>query len=139
MALMVRLCRVRALPLDPARNESPPDILMAIRILIWSRRSGAAAWSVALGKFDSDTNLDMAVVNYSANTVTVFTGNGDGTFQVRSNYQVGVQPYHIATGDFNGDGNLDLAVPNLNSDNISILLGNGDGSFHSAVNYPVGD
>jgi hypothetical protein len=62
----------------------------------------------------------------------VLLGNGDGTFQAKSDYAVGSLPSFVSVGDFNGDGYADLATANF-SGTVSILLGNGDGSFQVPV------
>src|SRR6266851_6960497 len=94
--------------------------------------------SVAVGDFNGDGFLDLAVVNANSDDASVLLGNGDGTFQPATNFQVGADPYSVAVGDFNGDGFLDLVVANFSSNNISVLLGNGNGTFQLAVNYGVG-
>jgi hypothetical protein len=94
--------------------------------------------SVAVGDFNGDGKLDLAVANSASNNVSVLLGNGDGTFQAAVNYAVGTNPASVAVGDLNGDGKLDLAVANIGSNNVSVLLGNGDGTFKAAVNYAVG-
>jgi hypothetical protein len=79
-------------------------------------------------------------------TVSVFLGNGDGTFQPEVQYATGNYPYGMVTGDFNDDGKLDLAVSNADCvyfgpaclGTVSLLLGNGDGTFQPPINYPVG-
>src|SRR5258708_4597907 len=91
-----------------------------------------------VGAFNGDGKLDLAVANASSNNVSIFLGNGDGTFQTVVNYPVGSAPVSVAVGDFNGDGNLDLAVANFSSNNVSILLGNGNGTFQAATNYAAG-
>lgn len=55
---------------------------------------------------------DPAVVSEFARNLSVFLGNGGGTFQARMNYPVGTSPYSVAVGDFNGDRAMDLAVAN---------------------------
>jgi hypothetical protein len=100
--------------------------------------TGTTPVAEAVGDFNGDGNLDLAVVNQGSNTVSVLLGNGDGTFQAAVNYTVGNSPDAIAVGDFNGDGKLDLAVANRNSNTVSILLGNGDGTFQTAISVPVG-
>ena len=72
------------------------------------------------------------------NDVSVLLGNGDGTFQTRSTYAVGIAPAAIVTGDFTGDGRTDLAVANYDSNDVSVLLGNGDGTFQPRSTYAVG-
>ncbi len=85
--------------------------------------------SVAVGDFNGDGKLDLAVTNRSSNCVSILLGNGDGTFQTQVPYPTQTSPDSVAIGDFNGDGKLDLAVANGGSMTVSILLGNGDGTF----------
>jgi hypothetical protein len=104
--------------------------------------------SIAAADFNHDGKLDLVATgtngNFGSNDlagVSVFLGNGDGTFPstpaVYSSSANGAN--RVGLGDFNGDGNLDLAVANQCADNscangaLSILLGNGDGTFQSAI------
>jgi hypothetical protein len=111
---------------------------------------GTSPLSIAVGDFNGDGKLDLAVVNYCetpgaaytnfvGNNVTILLGNGDGTFTPApgSPVAVGNCPYGVAVADFNGDGKLDLAVANSNDNTVSILLGNGDGTFTPAPGSPV--
>jgi hypothetical protein len=92
---------------------------------------------VAVGDFNRDGHLDLAVADKSSGNVLVFLGNGDGTFQAAQGYAVGAGPQSIAVGDLNRDGNPDLAVANMDG-TVSVLLGNGDGTFKPMVNYAAG-
>jgi hypothetical protein len=95
--------------------------------------------SVAVGNFSGSSILDVAVTSYDAGTVSVLSGNGDGTFQAARTYSVGANPVSVAVGDFNGDGILDLAVANVGDNTVSVLPGNGDGSFQPLpVRYIAG-
>ncbi|PYL01629.1 MAG: hypothetical protein DME19_01020 [Verrucomicrobia bacterium] len=108
--------------------------------------AGKGAWSLAVGDFNGDSKLDLAVANHGCSncspafsgSFSVLLGNGDGTFQSRLNYDAGKDPVSVAVGDFNGDGKPDLAVVNSGSTNLAVLLGKGDGTFQSAVNYDTG-
>lgn len=104
--------------------------------------------AVALGDFRNKGILDVAVVNSTADNVSILESNGDGTFQnlvagplppapsapygAQSllTYAVGHNPQAVVVGDFNNDGNLDLAVANENDNSVSILYGKGDGTFY---------
>ena len=89
--------------------------------------AGDGPYSVAVGDFNADTFLDIAVANQNSNNVSILLGNGTGLFGTATNFAAGNGPSSVAVGDFNGDTFLDLAVANFGSNNVSILLGNGTG------------
>jgi len=93
---------------------------------------GLGPQAVVTGYFNNDAVLDLAVANYSSNTVSVLLGNANGTFQPAQTYATGAGPQSVAVGDFNKDGKLDLAT--ANAGDVSVLLGNGDGTFGAASN-----
>jgi hypothetical protein len=109
-----------------------------VATLNWQNRqspaTGAQPGSIALGDFNGDGVLDLAVTNAGDNTLTILLGKGDGTFTTTaSSPQTGDDPSFVTVGDFNRDGKADLAVANLSSNNVTILLGNGDGTFTAAA------
>lgn len=101
---------------------------------------GTLPFANAVGDFNHDHILDVAVCNYSSNNVSVLLGKGDGTFDAAVNYAVGTEPSAITVADLNGDGYPDIAVADEIGSTISILLNKADGTgtFNAAVNYPAG-
>src|SRR5208283_3700267 len=99
---------------------------------------GSGPQSVAVGDFNGDGKLDLAIANRGSNTVTVLLGNGTGGFKAApgSPFPAGTQPYSVAVGDFNGNGKRDLAIANGGSNNKTVLLGNGMGGFTPAPKSP---
>lgn len=81
---------------------------------------------------------DLAIVDPQSDSVSIFLGNGDGTFRAGDNVPVGRNPSGVAIGDLNGDGILDIAVANSDSNTVSVALGIGDGRFQSAFDFSVG-
>jgi len=96
---------------------------------------------------NGDGFKDLAVVNGSANTVTVVLGQGNGSFGPATSYTTQVGPGSVGLGDFNGDLKLDLAVPTFFGSGatsaLTILQNTGAGAFAFKAAYetdsrPVG-
>ena len=94
--------------------------------------------AIVAADFDHDGSLDVIVGHdmacYTApciigRTISLWRGNGDGTFQPSQEIEVGLAASHLAVGDFNRDGNPDLSVAAANA-KLYILLGGGDGTFN---------
>ncbi|MFZ0270475.1 MAG: VCBS repeat-containing protein [Acidobacteriaceae bacterium] len=91
---------------------------------------------IVAGDFTNDGNMDLAVAQFDVcggcAYITVFHGNGNGTFGagVRAFTTEG-DYFDMATGDFNRDGHLDLAaVFTYEPTTLGVTLpGNGDGTF----------
>src|SRR2546427_802049 len=103
---------------------------------------GSGPWAIAVGDFNGDRINDLAVVNYQSDNISVFLGNGDGTFRPPVTYAVGDGPTSIEVGNFNGnangDGTTDLVVANYLSTTVTVLMSNGDGTFQTARTLVVG-
>lgn len=109
---------------------------------------GDGTTALTVGDFDLDGKLDLVTTNGNCGefdcpmgSLSVFLGNGDGTFQPAVNYSSGdFGANSVAMGDLNGDGKVDLVVSNAGScsppcgiSSIGTLLGKGDGSFQGAT------
>jgi hypothetical protein len=76
------------------------------------------------------------ISNADTDNVSVFIGNGNGTFKAARLLNVGSGPEGIVIGDWDGDGKQDIAVVDANEFadlNMSLLFGNGDGTFQDDV------
>jgi hypothetical protein len=102
--------------------------------------------SVAVGDFNGDGNLDVAVADQSvqgagtgSDNVSIMEGSGTGVFTWTSSYNTGLQPVSVIAANLNGDGNLDLAVVAQDANIVTVFWGNGNGTFGGQVNCGTGD
>ncbi len=97
------------------------------------------------GDLNNDGVMDLMSADNNSNTLSVYLGNRDGTFQARISSATPAQStFGVALGDFTGDGILDA----ISGSNGFLMRGVGDGTFvngnytHSfigAVEYQAGD
>jgi hypothetical protein len=99
--------------------------------------TGAMPVSIAVGDFNEDDKLDVAVATSLVNNVEVFLGAGDGGFFSRTFLPGGTSPLNVVAADFDRDGHLDLAATASISNNVTLMLGNGDGNFRGFRTYPI--
>ena len=92
----------------------------------------AGSWprGISATDFDGDGHIDLAVANYSGNTISILRNNGNGTFAGSDDYAVRNNPSSVFAADFDGDGRPDLAVSNLENGTyqvktVSVLLSRG--------------
>jgi predicted nucleotidyltransferase len=69
------------------------------------------------GDWDGDGDLDLAVANFTANTVVSLGNDGTGSFAIDDTVLNQIGASALATGDWNSDGDLDLAVANSTGGN----------------------
>ncbi|CAF3390532.1 unnamed protein product [Rotaria socialis] len=115
---------------------------------LYSTGLGSDPYSVAVGDFNNDNQLDITTANYGTNNLCVFLGFGNGSFSNLTSYSTesGSTPTSDAVGDISNDTLYDLivthysidSIANYHSDNIALFLGFGNGSFRSAILYSTG-
>ena len=85
--------------------------------------------------YNLDGLMDFTVGNSTNNKVTVFTGDGAGSFSDIQNYNADNGIRGLVASDINGDGFPDIVTANRDGNNVSILINNGDGTFKSSINF----
>jgi len=97
-------------------------------------------FALAIGDFNNDTRLDIAVANNFANNIGVFLGSGSQPYASAITYSIGdgSQPYSVAISDLNNDGYSDIIIANYGTDNVGILLGYGNKTFKTMKKSSTG-
>jgi hypothetical protein len=100
-----------------------------------------------IGDFNSDGNLDVAILPPTSSSATtpgsveLLLGKGDGTFSSAKTVSIGtgVTITALASADLNADGNADLIAGTISgaSSSLNVLLGNGDGTFAAPSAFAV--
>jgi hypothetical protein len=156
---------------DFTGSGRPKDLLVGSSVLLGNGdgtfRAPVTAFSIpsndeviggpAVGDFLGNGKQDIAValsdIATGQNSVLIFLGNGDGTFQrmpltltLPSGFINTIQS--LAARDLDGDGKADLIVTSTQESFtqqsvsftgvVSVFLSNGDGTFQSPENFNVG-
>lgn len=110
-------------------------------------KTGNAPVAVTTADFHDVTGngfTDLAVLNANDNTLAIYEGNGNGTFQTPNVIPLlsGYTPTALSTGQFTNSGHVDLVVtekPNTtqNSGIVLVYLGNGNGTFALTSQSPL--
>ena len=96
---------------------------------IYPIQNGARPSTNESADFNGDGHLDLAVGNSTGDSITVFLGDGTGSFLSIRNYKAASGIRGLAVADMDGDGDIDIVTANRTANNITILQNLGDGSF----------
>ncbi|CAF3922686.1 unnamed protein product [Adineta steineri] len=106
----------------------------------FSTGAGGYPRTVAVGDFNNDNHVDLAVANYYGDNIGVLFGNNDGSFQEQMAIptEYNSSPYVVIASNFNNDNQLDLAFVYFHGSKIGILLGEGNGAFRIILTSLIG-
>jgi gliding motility-associated-like protein len=104
---------------------------------------GNGARSVAVGDFDGDGKLDLAVANYTSNTISLLRNISSSSvnFAAKIDLATASQPTTVSIGDLDGDGKPDLAVSNNGASTVSVFRNTTSSStlsFATKVDFATG-
>jgi hypothetical protein len=131
---------------EDINGDGHPDLAVALRndkvkIFLGSAKGqfrpgvqyeyGDTPTSVALKDLNQDGRPELIVTNGGPmlSAVSVWIGNGDGTFRDPKDYKTGRRPLGVSFADFNNDQRIDLLVINGEGDSFTTFLGNGNATF----------
>jgi hypothetical protein len=98
----------------------------------WTTSTSFTANEIVIADFNGDGRADILAAG-PLNQLSVFLGNGDGTFQAGVTTAISVPVTSFVVGDLNKDGKLDVIAGN------KTYLGKGDGMFAAGITSNVPD
>ena len=106
----------------------------------------AACTAIRIADMNGGGRPDLVLLSvFLPGSLSVYLGNGDGTFQNAITTALGAPPggAHLAVADFNRDGKADVAFVGSSSEMFGVtpvilMLGNGDGTFKAPLALPNG-
>lgn len=96
---------------------------------VYPIRNGARPSTNESADFNMDGHIDVAVGNSTGDSITVFLGDGTGSFLSIENYRAASGIRGLAVSDMDGDGDMDIVTANRSGNNVTVLHNNGDGTF----------
>jgi hypothetical protein len=98
--------------------------------------------AMVVADFTGNGVLDVAVLNYQADDISLLMGRGDGTFDPQRVIGLGslVDPFALAAGNLTNDGHTDLVVVSSTGgpgQQGEVLLGRGDGTFEAPLPFTI--
>ena len=122
------------------RNEGNGRFAQPVHVSGAGRAAG-----IALADLNGDSKLDVVISDGDGlsvgNSISIYLGNGDGTFGARQVVSLGsgrIAPVGIAAADVDADGDVDLAVACDAVSAVMLLRNNGNGTFAAPVSMAVG-
>lgn len=98
---------------------------------------GVATIGLSVADMNGDRRPDLIVANHNENTVTVYSGRGDGSF-AGADFPVGGLTMAVSVGDVDGDRAPDVITADLKSRYL-LLRNRGDGSLEAPAPLPFPD
>ena len=101
---------------------------------------GASPWGVAAGDVDGNGTVDLVTADRGVDPdyrVSVFKGNGNGTFASRVSYPVDPLPTGVALVPVDDSGRPDIVVATASLHTVNVLLDDRAGGFLPASRHAV--
>ncbi|CAF5067610.1 unnamed protein product, partial [Rotaria sp. Silwood1] len=108
--------------------------------MMLSTGSNSDPISIAVGDFNGDRVVDIALAVNDIKRVDMMLGNGNGKFEIQTSYEIDFDssPLDMASGDFNNDKRLEIVIANGGSNHVDIFVAYNHRSFENETWYSAG-
>ena len=89
----------------------------------YSTGFNSAPWTLAIGNFNNDSQLDIAVANYRSNKIGIFLGYDNepfGSMYPYIDYSI-LKPHSVAIGHIDNDNRANIVIANDGRNNVAIF------------------
>ncbi len=103
--------------------------------------TGPTPFHVTTADLDNDNRVDILTANKNGRSITVFWGQGDGTFPESQEIFINsflATPTQVVSADLTGDGILDIVTSNGEESSIAFIRGLGDRKYATPRRIAVG-
>ncbi|CAF4711575.1 unnamed protein product, partial [Rotaria sp. Silwood2] len=107
--------------------------------IIFSTGLGSHPYSIAVGHFNDDGFVDIAIANSGTDEIGVLLNNGNRTYAYQVAYSSNsASPCAIAVVDLNQDNRLEIVITNNGIENIGVLVEYENSHFENRIMYSTG-
>lgn len=102
--------------------------------------TGGHPYALRLGDLDNDLDLDVVVATDKDGTkdrIYVLTNEGNGWFNIITNYPTTDNPISVYLGDIDGDDDLDMVSANFYGRTISVYFNDDEANYGNRMDYAV--
>ena len=128
----------RRLTLEALEDRAVPTVSFGPAVAYGT--GGPSPQTVVTSDFNHDGRLDLVTIEPSSESISVLTGNGNGSFGLTGGgVSTGFNNNSLVVGDFNGDQVPDVAtVTPTNGGDVGVFLGSPAGLNFATFNQGIG-
>lgn len=95
--------------------------------------AGSLSQAVVVRDLDGDGIPDVVITGKNTNSITIYTGNGDGSFQAPQIFSAGLGPSAVAVDNIDLNGRADIVYTNELNNSVTVLKNDGVGTYNPDV------